>query len=98
LALLHFLASAPSTVSDLAHSFDLAQPTVSMHIKSLREAGLVRADRQGGKMQLSADPDAVERLLSELRAVVVQGASTTGNERMPATVVEATRSTAPVTV
>jgi DNA-binding transcriptional ArsR family regulator len=98
LALLHFLAGAPSTVSDLATSFDLAQPTVSMHIKSLRESGLVRAERQAGKMQLSADPDAVERLLSELREVVVQGANTTGNERIPATVVDATRSTVPVTV
>jgi DNA-binding transcriptional ArsR family regulator len=97
LALLHYLASAPSTVSDLATSFDLAQPTVSMHIKSLRQSGLVRSERQGGKMHLSADPDAVERLLSELRNVVVQGANTTGNERMPATVVDATRSTVPVT-
>jgi DNA-binding transcriptional ArsR family regulator len=97
LALLHFLASMPSTVGDLAVSFDLAQPTVSMHVKSLREAGLVRSERKGGRLQLSADPNAVEALLGDLRRVVVQGASTTGKERIPATVVEATRSAAPVT-
>jgi DNA-binding transcriptional ArsR family regulator len=71
LALLHFLASRPSSVSDLAASFGLAQPTVSMHVKLLRETGLVRAERQGGRLQLQADPDAVDSLLSDLRGVVV---------------------------
>jgi len=124
LALLHFLATRPSSVSDLAASFDLAQPTVSMHVKLLRETGLVRAERQGGRLQLQADPDAVDALLDDLRGVVVQpalqppiaaptavpvppavdsrsprpyGDSLTGSDRMPATVVDATRSGAPVT-
>jgi DNA-binding transcriptional ArsR family regulator len=96
LALLHYLSSMPSTVGDLATSFGLAQPTVSMHVKSLREAGLVRAQRRDGRLHLSADPGAVESLLADLRRVV-QGASTTGNARIPATVVEATASAAPVT-
>ncbi|HVA09063.1 MAG TPA: metalloregulator ArsR/SmtB family transcription factor [Acidimicrobiales bacterium] len=72
LALLHVLAAHPSTVGDLAVSFGLSQPTVSMHMKSLRETGLVRSERQGGRVQLSADPDAVESLLSDLRQAVVQ--------------------------
>jgi DNA-binding transcriptional ArsR family regulator len=97
LALLHFLAFQPSTVGDLAASFGLAQPTVSMHVKLLRETGLVRGERQSGRLQLSADVEAVESLLDDLRGVVTQGASTTGSERMPATVVEATRSAVPVT-
>jgi DNA-binding transcriptional ArsR family regulator len=71
LALLHFLAAHPSTVGDLAVSFGLSQPTVSLHMKSLRETGLVRSERQGGRVQLSADPDAVESLLSDLRRAVV---------------------------
>jgi DNA-binding transcriptional ArsR family regulator len=96
LALLHYLSAAPSTVGDLAVSFGLAQPTVSMHVKSLREAGLVRAERQGGRQHLSADPDAVEALLGDLRRVVVHGASNTGSDRIPATVVDATRSADPV--
>lgn len=98
LALLHYLAHHPSTVGDLAISFGLAQPTVSMHMKSLRATGLVKAERLGGRVQLSADPDATETLLSDLRHAVVQGARTTGSVRMPATVVEATRSAGPVTV
>ena len=72
LALLHFLAGTPSTVGDLAASFGLAQPTVSRHMKTLRESGLVRAERKDGRVQLSVDPDAVETMLDELRGVVVQ--------------------------
>jgi ArsR family transcriptional regulator len=101
LALLHFLAARPSSVSDLASSFGLAQPTVSMHVKLLRETGLVTAERQSGRLQLRADPDAVDTLLRDLRGVVVlpdaHGASSTGNDLIPATVVEATRSGTPVT-
>jgi DNA-binding transcriptional ArsR family regulator len=105
LALLHSLANAPSTVGELAQMFRLAQPTVSMHVKVLRENGLVRSERQDGRLRLSADAAAVELLLDELRQAVLQGAdsgqpagaSTTGSERMPATVVDRTRSTVPVT-
>jgi ArsR family transcriptional regulator len=76
LALLHYLAGNPSTVGDLATSFGLAQPTVSMHVKSLRESGLVRSERKDGRMQLSADPGAVAGMVDELRSVVSQnGAS-----------------------
>jgi ArsR family transcriptional regulator len=71
LALLHYLVETPSTVGDLATSFGLAQPTVSLHVKSLRSSGLVQSERQGGRVQLSADPAAVETLLEELRQVVV---------------------------
>jgi ArsR family transcriptional regulator len=73
LALLHYLAAHPSTVGDLATSFGLAQPTVSMHMKTLRQSGLVRSERRDGRVRLSADPDAVEMMLDELRGVVVLG-------------------------
>jgi DNA-binding transcriptional ArsR family regulator len=101
LAILHTLATSPSTVGELAVLFRLAQPTVSMHVKVLRESGLVHSERAAGRLRLSADPGAVESLLGDLRQAVLQepdGASTTGSERMPATVDESTRSASPVTV
>jgi DNA-binding transcriptional ArsR family regulator len=108
LALLHSLATAPSTVGELATIFRLAQPTVSMHIKVLRQSGLVRSERVAGRLRLTADPAAVEALLGEVRFAVLRGAgqdqgaagagaSTTGSDRTPATVVESTRSGEPVT-
>jgi DNA-binding transcriptional ArsR family regulator len=75
LALLHYLAGTPSTVGDLATCFGLAQPTISMHVKSLRESGLVRSERKDGRMKLSADPGAVASMVEELRGVVSDGAA-----------------------
>jgi ArsR family transcriptional regulator len=75
LAILHSLAAAPSSVSELASLFRLAQPTVSMHVKVLRQNGLVRSERQGGRLRLSADPAAVEALLGDLRDAVLQAAT-----------------------
>jgi ArsR family transcriptional regulator len=72
LALLHSLATAPSTVGELAVLFRLAQPTVSMHVKVLRENGLVRSERHDGRLRLSADAAAVDLLLDELRQAVLQ--------------------------
>ena len=106
LALLHSLATAPSTIGELALMFRLAQPTVSMHVKVLRESGLVQSRREGGRMRVSADPAAVDALLGEVREAVLQGlqglpaaqaASTTGSDLIPAAVVETTRSGEPVT-
>ena len=105
LALLHSLATAPSSVGELAVLFRLAQPTVSMHVKVLRENGLLHSQREGGRLRLSADAGAVELLLDELRQAVLQGAdgpqpagaSTTGSDLIPATVVDRTLSAAPVT-
>jgi ArsR family transcriptional regulator len=70
LAILHSLITTPNTVGDLASSFGLAQPTVSMHVKVLREAGLVGAERKDGRLQLQADPDAVHALLRDLQELV----------------------------
>ena len=73
LAILHSLAAAPSSVGELATLFRLAQPTVSMHAKVLRQSGLVHSERKGGRLRLSADPGAVEELLGDLRDAVLAG-------------------------
>ena len=85
LALLHYLAGTPSTVGDLATAFGLAQPTVSMHMKSLRDSGLVRSERKDGRMQLSADPGALASLVDELRGVVLDSAGTAASNPPAAT-------------
>ena len=56
LAILHSLAAAPSSVGELASLFRLAQPTVSMHVKVLRESGLVHSERTGGRLRLERGP------------------------------------------
>ncbi len=45
--ILYTLAEAPHNVSELATRLNLPQPTISRHLKTLRERGMVRAEREG---------------------------------------------------
>lgn len=52
--LLHADYHNATTVTELASLFGLSQPTVSVHMKMLREAGLVTAEREGNQVSYSA--------------------------------------------
>ena len=57
--------SAPVCACDIVEHFDLSQPTVSHHLKTLREAGLLRGTRNGLWAFYELDPagaDALESL------------------------------------
>lgn len=49
-------------VCELVPLFDLAQPTVSHHLKVLRESGIVGAERQGLWAYYFVIPDALKEL------------------------------------
>ena len=49
-------------VCELVPLFDLSQPTVSHHLKVLREAGIVGSERQGLWAYYYVVPDALEEL------------------------------------
>jgi ArsR family transcriptional regulator, arsenate/arsenite/antimonite-responsive transcriptional repressor len=49
-------------VCELVPLFDLAQPTVSHHLKVLREAGIVGSERQGLWAYYYVVPEALEEL------------------------------------
>src|SRR5579875_448080 len=70
LALLAHLSEHPRTVGELAADFGLAQPTVSRHIRLLRDAGLVTDARQGGATLVRVDRPAVDGLLRRLGAAL----------------------------
>jgi DNA-binding transcriptional ArsR family regulator len=61
LRLMSMIASTGSEacVCDLAAGFDLSQPTISHHLKVLREAGLVDAERRGAWVYYRVHPDAL---------------------------------------
>jgi ArsR family transcriptional regulator len=74
LRLLSMIASAPDDggagvcVCDLTGPFDLSAPTISYHLKTLREAGLVTSERRGTWVHYRVRKDSLE-LLSGLLAV-----------------------------
>ena len=61
-AIVNRLAAAECCVCDLTAAFDLSQPTVSHHLRILRDAGLVDAERRGTWAFYRLVPDAVDRL------------------------------------
>ncbi|MEV6769625.1 metalloregulator ArsR/SmtB family transcription factor [Nocardia sp. NPDC051030] len=52
-------------VCDLSEGFDVGQPTISHHLKVLREAGLLSSERRGSWVYYRIEP-AVLRQLSQL--------------------------------
>ncbi|MGH8775010.1 MAG: ArsR/SmtB family transcription factor [Jiangellaceae bacterium] len=55
-------AGGEACVCDLLDAFDLTPPTISHHLKVLREAGLIDCERRGTWVYYWAYPDAIARL------------------------------------
>ena len=67
--LFNSLAAADEVcVCNLTATFDLSQPTISHHLKILREAGLVEASRRGTWAYYRLVPEALEALRGALGA------------------------------
>lgn len=71
-ALLRDLLHEPASVTDLARRFQLAQPTVSNHVRLLRDAGLLEARKDGARVLYSAPRDRLDRVLTETRHLLVE--------------------------
>ena len=53
-------------VCDLTDAFDLSGPTISHHLKVLREAGLITGERRGTWVYYRIQPDTLRRLSAVL--------------------------------
>jgi ArsR family transcriptional regulator len=53
-------------VCDLTTAFNLAQPTISHHLKVLREAGIITSERRGTWVYYRLVPAALERMAALL--------------------------------
>ena len=66
-AIVNRLAAADEVcVCDLTDAFELSQPTISHHLKVLRDAGLVTASRRGTWAYYRLVPEAIEALRDAL--------------------------------
>ena len=70
LILLYALAGQPRNVTELTQELNLPQPTVSRHLKVLRDGGLVSAARQGTNVQYALVDQRVIGALDMLRAIL----------------------------
>lgn len=95
LAMAEALGRRPMTVSELAEAFGLAQPTVSNHVKMLRDAGLVESVGDGRRRDLVVSAEAIAHLLADLASYLGAGEAWTSG---PAEARDTTGGTARLTV
>jgi len=65
-AIVDLLAARPRAVVELAAELPVGRPAVSMHLKVLREAGLVADSAVGTKRVYRLDPDGLQRLRASI--------------------------------
>ncbi|MFP5022429.1 ArsR/SmtB family transcription factor [Pseudonocardia phyllosphaerae] len=75
LSLIASHAGGEACVCDLTGVFALSGPTISHHLKVLREAGLVSGERRGTWIYYRVRPEVLERLSGLLAADAPAGAS-----------------------
>lgn len=67
------LAIRPRGVGELARDLAVSQPTISNHVRILRDAGLVTDGPRGGPRVLLVDPAALEAILADVRSIALGG-------------------------
>lgn len=55
-------ANQEACVCDISAGIDLTQPTISHHLKVLRQAGLIHSERRGTWVYYRVVPDALQQL------------------------------------
>ena len=81
LRLLSLIASHPggeACVCDLSGGFDLAGPTISHHLKVLRDAGLLTSERRASWVYYAVVPEVMTNLSAVLSTAGVDVTVTTG--------------------
>lgn len=70
------LGRAPATVGEIARRVGVAQPTASVHVRQLREAGLLTATREGGSSSYRVERTRLREALDSAQDALLP--STTG--------------------
>jgi ArsR family transcriptional regulator len=68
--ILYALSERARCVNELVQDLEINQPAVSRHLKTLRERGLVRFERQGSNMSYSLADERLIQALNLLRLVL----------------------------
>ncbi len=70
IAILYALSESPKNVMELAETLEMPQPTVSRHLKILRDRGMVIPERQGANIIYTVGDKRIIRALDLLREVL----------------------------
>ncbi len=68
--ILYLLSGGGRYVNEIAETLDIPQPTVSRHLRVLRERELVRLDRQGTAVRYSLADERIIQALDLMRGIL----------------------------
>ncbi len=71
--ILSMLRDGPMISGDIATRFDMAWPTMTGHLKVLKEAGLVHAERFGTQIRYRLNAGAAEDAIAAIMALFGKG-------------------------
>ena len=71
--IIEMLRAGPLASGDIAAAFDMSWPTVTGHLTTLKDAGLVRPEREGQSVRYWLEISAVEEGLAFLMAIAGTG-------------------------
>jgi DNA-binding transcriptional ArsR family regulator len=79
------LRSGPKASGEIASAFEMAWPTVTGHLTTLKDAGLVEAEREGASIVYRLNISAVEEAMAFLMDILRTGqdVETPGAARAP---------------
>lgn len=84
LAIVRQLAADVETCAcDFTSCCDVGQPTVSHHLRVLRDAGVVTSERRGNWIFYRLSPDVADRLTTVARSLVGGGLVSAGDAAAP---------------
>jgi DNA-binding transcriptional ArsR family regulator len=67
-AILEYLTETAGCIcGDISNAVELAQPTISLHLKALREAGIIRGTVEGRAVCYCLNPDALAEVQTFLQ-------------------------------
>jgi len=92
--IIYNLAESAKCVNDLASSLDLSQPSVSRHLKIMRDCGIVRALRDGQSVIYSLADRRIIEALDILRKVLADSINDQAALVQQATPIQPSRSNA----
>ncbi|HEX3033636.1 MAG TPA: metalloregulator ArsR/SmtB family transcription factor [Thermodesulfobacteriota bacterium] len=68
--ILKILSKGSATAGDIAHNFKISQPTISNHLKILKEAGLIKENRVRQNRIYSLNKEQVKKVRAFLEALL----------------------------
>jgi ArsR family transcriptional regulator, arsenate/arsenite/antimonite-responsive transcriptional repressor len=83
--LLRLAAEPGSCACDFTEFFDVSQPTISAHLKALREAGVITTQRNGNTICYRIAPDRLARLGARISDVALTAPGGPAVARQPVT-------------